>query len=227
MELRKPVQKPPRGRPARLSVRDIVHAANEIGLSNLTLKDVAARLGVTTAALYRYVQNREQLVSLAAFELALERQMPIDRQAHWSDIARGYAFGMFDLLAAEPQLICEMMNGTLGPDSEVDFIEDFIQQLKPHGLSATDSIRLHHAVAMLAVGAAVGAVSLKSSYSEKRSRAATMRMLLARRGPDELPGVRSALSAYADIAPEQWHRALDTMLAGIAAGRGEKLPERV
>ena len=88
------------------------------------------------------MKNREELVSLAALDVALKRQMPAPaalKQAHWSDLARGYAFGMHELLAGEPQLIVEMMNGTLGPDSEIDFMEQFIVALKPHGFSAAQA----------------------------------------------------------------------------------------
>ncbi|WP_028244667.1 TetR/AcrR family transcriptional regulator C-terminal domain-containing protein [Pseudoclavibacter soli] len=46
------------GRPRRIDTDDIVRAGCEIGLQNLSLNAVAARLGVTAAALYRHIDGR-------------------------------------------------------------------------------------------------------------------------------------------------------------------------
>src|SRR5689334_13198571 len=109
LALRKPT--PTRGRPPRLRARDIVDVAIAIGLSRVTLSEVARRLGVTVPALYRHVRNRDEIVKLAAIELAVRRASPAGRVSHWSDVVRGCADGMVQLFVAEPQLICEVMNG--------------------------------------------------------------------------------------------------------------------
>lgn len=57
---------------------------NEKGISGTTLKDVARRLGLTDAALYHYVRNKEDLVyrcylkALDIGEFALDRAMTAD-----------------------------------------------------------------------------------------------------------------------------------------------------
>lgn len=45
-------------------LRAAAHCFNEKGYSGTSLKDVAARLGLTDAALYYYVRNKEELVYL-------------------------------------------------------------------------------------------------------------------------------------------------------------------
>ena len=69
---------PPRvGRPPRVQAPDIIAAAIEIGLDKVTLKQVADRLGVGIATLYRHVRNRDELVRLAAFRVALTSRLRV------------------------------------------------------------------------------------------------------------------------------------------------------
>jgi AcrR family transcriptional regulator len=56
----------PVGRPPRLSRDQIVAAALEVGIDNLTMAAVADRLDTSHQALYRWVGNREALVELVA-----------------------------------------------------------------------------------------------------------------------------------------------------------------
>ena len=56
----------PVGRPPRLSRDQIVAAALDVGIENLTMAAVADRLDTTHQALYRWVRNRDELVALVA-----------------------------------------------------------------------------------------------------------------------------------------------------------------
>lgn len=223
-KLRQPAHASRAGRPARIDSARIVKAAIEIGLSRVTIKEVALRLGVTAPALYRHVKNRDEIVKLAAIELAVKRPQASGSARHWAEVVRGCAHGMVELFLAEPQLICEVMNGTLGPDGEMDFVEQFLAAMQPHGFAPQDAVRIHHAVAILAIGAAVSATAMKSGYAGRLSHEQSIRRALSRRTRSELPLVRSALPAYLNVDPQQWHKLLDAWIADIAAQRGEKPP---
>ncbi len=227
LELRKPTQASRAGRPPRVDAKSIVDAAIAIGLSRVTIKEVAERLGVTAPALYRHVRNRDEIVKLAAIELALNRTQASGNGVnhHWSDLVKGCAHGMVELFVAEPQLICEVMNGTLGPDGEMDFVEQFLAAMAAHGFGPAESIRIHHAVAMLAIGAAVSATAMKSGYAGGLSHEESIRKALARRPRNALPLIRSALPTYLHIDPQQWRESLDALVASIAARRGEAVPD--
>lgn len=226
LELRQRTQASRAGRPARVDAKSIVDAAIAIGLSRVTIKEVAERLGVTAPALYRHVRNRDEIVKLAAIELALNRTQASGNSigSHWSDVVRGCALGMVELFVAEPQLICEVMNGTLGPDGEMDFVEQFLGAMAAHDFASAESIRIHHAVAMLAIGAAVSAIAMKSGYAGGLSHEESIRKALARRARGELPLIRSALPSYLHIDPQQWRESLDALVASVAARRGEPMP---
>ncbi len=84
-----------RGRPPRISRDDIVDAACELGIENLTMAAVAERLGVTHQSLYGWVQDRDELIDLVSDRLirGLEVNPPAD-PADWRDSLRSYANGL-------------------------------------------------------------------------------------------------------------------------------------
>ncbi|GAA0917659.1 TetR/AcrR family transcriptional regulator [Nonomuraea longicatena] len=63
------------GRPPRIDLDDIVRAGRELGLSRLSVKAVAARLGVTSTAIYRYVEGRWDLDRLVGESILAELEL--------------------------------------------------------------------------------------------------------------------------------------------------------
>src|SRR5438445_6863012 len=124
------------GRPPRVNAQAIITAAIEIGLEEVTLKQVADRLDVGVATLYRHVHSRDEMVRLAAFQLTLARGMPEGAAGHWSEVATRYAETLFESFIAEPQLIGELLKGRIGPHAEVDVLEQFLGAMSQHGFSA-------------------------------------------------------------------------------------------
>jgi AcrR family transcriptional regulator len=92
-----------RGRPPRISRDDIVDAACELGIENLTMAAVAERLGVTHQSLYGWVQDRDELIDLVSDRLIrrLEIKPPAD-PADWRDSLRSYANGLRRLAEEMP-----------------------------------------------------------------------------------------------------------------------------
>ena len=212
------------GRPPRVNVQAIVQAVIEIGLDGVTLKQVADRLGVAVPTLYRHVRSRDELVRMAAFQITLSRALPDNPGAHWSELAQRYAESLFESFLAEPQLIGELLKGRLGPHAEVDVLEQFLAALAPHGFSPAEGAQLFHAIGMVTIGAAAGAIGLAASQAEGQAWTAAMRRTLAERDPEELPRVRHVLPALLEVEMIPWQPALQRLLAGIASARGETLP---
>jgi AcrR family transcriptional regulator len=216
---------PPRvGRPPRVSAQAIIKAAAEIGLENVTLKQVADRLGVGVATLYRHVSSRDEMVRLAAFQITLKRALPDSGSAHWSELATRYAESLFESFLAEPQLIGELLKGRLGPHAEVDILEQFLAAMEPHGFDSVQAAQLFHALGMITIGAAASAIGFKASEADRQPWIAEMRRTLAERDADELPRVRRVLPALLEYESIPWLPNLQKLLAGIAAARGEDLP---
>jgi AcrR family transcriptional regulator len=214
------------GRPPRVTVQAIVAAALEIGLEKVTLKQIADQLGVAQATLYRHVNNRDELLRLAAFQLTLQRQLPDAANRHWSDLAVRYAESLYEAFLNEPQLISQLLKGELGPHAEVDVLEPFLGVICQHGFSELEGVQLFHAIGMITIGAAAGAIGLKASKVAGKPWSEAMRRTLAERDESELPQIRRVLPATLDIDPIPWLPSLYALLSGIAAARGEQLSAR-
>ncbi|MFE0024709.1 TetR/AcrR family transcriptional regulator [Amycolatopsis sp. NPDC059021] len=92
------------GRPAQISRERIVDAAIAAGnLDTLTMRALAARLGVTHGALYRWVKNRDQLFDLIS-EVVIERILPPEgpHGRSWRPWLTRVAWAMHDQFLAVP-----------------------------------------------------------------------------------------------------------------------------
>jgi AcrR family transcriptional regulator len=91
------------GRPARLSRELIVAAALQGDLASLTMRDLAARLGVSHSALYRWVADRDELFDLIS-DVMVERILPTSEPspADWRDWLARLAWAMHDEFLAVP-----------------------------------------------------------------------------------------------------------------------------
>lgn len=98
-----PPRRPGRGRPAQLSREQIVAAALESNVDTLTVRDLAARLGVSHGALYRWVPGQAELLDLVS-EVIVDRILPPDEPAPgtWSSWLRRLAWSMHDEFLAVP-----------------------------------------------------------------------------------------------------------------------------
>jgi AcrR family transcriptional regulator len=78
--------------------------ADQAGIAGLTMQAVAARLGFTTMALYRYFPNKQALteaIADAALGLPPTKEKP--KEAWWKEV-RHWAFGKRERLRARPWL---------------------------------------------------------------------------------------------------------------------------
>ncbi|NKF22017.1 TetR family transcriptional regulator [Solimonas marina] len=204
----------------------IVDAAIELGLETVTLAQIARHLGVAQATLYRHVHNRDELMRLAAFQLLLQRRPATGNGEHWAAIAERYAESLFETLVAAPQVVTELHKGRLGPHLEIDILEEFLEAMQGQGFSLEDAAALFHSIGLLAVGAASGAIGLSASTRSGQSWAQAMRATLGERDRRELPLTREIVRRVPeDSLRVDWRRSLRALLAGVAAQRGEALPE--
>jgi AcrR family transcriptional regulator len=144
-----PSSDPPRrapGRPARISRELIVAAAAASeNLERLTMRDLAARLEVSHGALYRWVQNRDELLDLIG-EVLVDRVLD-----DAPSVARGWrrrlahiAWRMHDEFLAVPGYATHLS--------------------RPHRHNAAATERLHAAIVETLVGAKVDPALAEQAY---------------------------------------------------------------
>lgn len=92
-----------RGRPPTLSREAIVAAAIEGGVSDLTMKGLAARLGVGPSALYRWVGDLEEVLDLVVVDV-IDRLIPplAPRGGAWREWLADLGWAMHDAFTAIP-----------------------------------------------------------------------------------------------------------------------------
>jgi len=211
----------PVGRPRRLTTEQVLEAALAEGLDGLTMSRVAERLGVGVAVLYSYVGGREELIRLAAARAQARHQLPNDVGQPWAIYALEYAEALFDLMAGDAQLLTSFMSGGLGPAVQVHSAERWLQAMTARGFAADEAIRLQRMMALVVMGGAAAFIHEAAlaaagvSHEDGAREAAT--------GRAELPLLSTVVSAFAES--HDWKQAFVAMLRGVAASRGESLPE--
>jgi len=96
--------RPRPGRPAQISHERIVEAAlSAANFDTLTMRELAAALGVTHSALYRWVKDRDQLFDLVS-AVMIERVLPPDgpQGSDWRPWLARVAWAMHDQFLAVP-----------------------------------------------------------------------------------------------------------------------------
>lgn len=75
--------------------------AGEVGMTGVSMRNVARALGVEAMSLYHHIENKERLLDAMADRLSARIATP-DGNAEWRDGLRSYARSQFDVLSANP-----------------------------------------------------------------------------------------------------------------------------
>jgi AcrR family transcriptional regulator len=209
------------GRPARISREAIAEAANEIGLSDLTLRAVADRLGVSIASLYHHVEGKDDLLRLAAEHSAARTPIPQDRGQHWSAWLTEWAFYNRDAFVAEPALLGQYLDGAISAEVMADNLDAILAPLLAQGFEAGEGWVAYQLVTSCALGSAVHAIRELRAVGAGRGEHRALLQVLDDRGPDDLVHLRSLLGDISVRPLDSFEARITTVLAGIAARRGD------
>jgi len=124
------------GRPRRLTLDQLLDTALDMGLADLSMKDLASRLEVGIATLYRYVDNREALIRLAAGRRA-RRAAPVDIGQPWQDITCQYAETLFSSVGRDAALVIEFIEARWGIAVELNSSTPSSERSRHAGSPAT------------------------------------------------------------------------------------------
>lgn len=127
------------GRPAQVDVASIVDAALEIGLDSVTLPEVARRLRVGVATVYRHVAGLDELRRGVLARLISEAAWP-DSSLRWDDYLRGLAAGVAQVLSRDPATgrFCEPV--AFGHPDLQSVFESSVAELQSQGFSREDAV---------------------------------------------------------------------------------------
>ena len=200
----------------------VIEAALAVGLDGMTMNQVAERLGVAKAVLYNYVESREELVRLAAAGAAQQHPFPEDRSQPWDEYAMEHARALFRLLTRDPQLLALFMNGGLGPGSQIDRAEMWLQAMTAREFTGEEAMRLLRDMGLHVVGAAAGFLHAGARREAGRPHAQEAAEAVRSRPADELPLLRRHLEAFGREADEtSWEASLRLLFLGVETSRGK------
>jgi AcrR family transcriptional regulator len=93
------------GQKPSLEIRQVVQAAISVadadGLEAVSMSRVARELGVTTMAVYRYVESKDELLELM-LEVGAGDPPPLDPSLPWRQALRGWALNLAELYRTRP-----------------------------------------------------------------------------------------------------------------------------
>ena len=142
------------GRPPLIAVSDIVAAGRDLGMRDLSINAVAARLGVSATALYRHISGRWELERLVGESLLAELEFVDDPAGSVEDHLLAFGVSLHRYTLNNPGLATYMQ--VLFPRGEAGakLLADEVAALGRRGYTAEGAALLSSSVAVLAIGLA-------------------------------------------------------------------------
>lgn len=225
VDRRQPTRGPKRG----FSPDDVVQAAMQIadeeGLGAVTMHAVAARIGLTTMALYRYFPNKETLLdAIVDAGLGLPPR-PSEPRGEWRTEVAAWMRAKRAMLCARPWLAeLPFVAAPHGPNW-LSWLEAVADSLSRTGLSAADIGQVLSVIDGYTRGASDTAISLARArargVSDEAWAAAVGADLGRAIGDPRFPRFAALLTAPSDGRPrtleESFEFGIERVLDGIAA----------
>ena len=188
------------------------------GVHALTMRSLAARLGVVPGAVYHHIRNKQQLQDLVLDNVLAEVNLHHDPSLDWTSHLKQLAHRLRQVLEAHPGVAAILKTrDPLGPHS-LALAEAFLAPLQAAGVDD------HHAgvAFFLQVDYTIGfAVSDSStSVNEQRLRDPTTRTQLHQffrsLPPDQFPTlIALGEHVWVDNRDQRFHAGLDVLVSGL------------
>jgi AcrR family transcriptional regulator len=190
------------------------------GAAALSMRALAARLGVVPGALYRHVRGKEQLCDLAVDGVLAEIDTRADRALAWPDRVKVLARRLRAVLENHPGIAALLKTrDPLGPHS-LAVAEAFLAALQEAGLPARETAQAFSLVYDYTLGFAL---SDRTTVNEQRVQDPETRRQLRsffRSLPsDRFPALaKLGEHVWAGNRDQRFTAGLDTIMAGLRAG---------
>lgn len=226
---------PKRGPRHQLTVERVVGAAMAAveaeGVEALSMRKVAARLGVGAATLYTYVPDKAALLALMVDEMLGQAPLPHTRTGTWREKVAAWAREDLESFRENPWLVAVAETAYIGPNGFA-WTDSAIRVFDGTGLSAEEALAVVEAVDGLVRGhvAKVVAADRAERWTDPEGRSfATVQesyLLTHRVEGGRFPSVERLASPLGPV--ETFERALAWLLDGVesriaerGAGRGD------
>lgn len=202
--------------PQQLSEQDIVDAALRLirknGADKLSMRTLAAQLGVTPMAIYYHVPSKQALLDLVIDSVLSNVPMPTPSPERWQAQMKALSVTAWHLINAYPDL-SRIMISRPGNKSTRALARYSISILVAAGFEERDAALAIAAYHTYMLGAYVGWNMQLRTVERGRTRAADKRL-----SSDGGQGAEGVTRQLRELRVEDWlDYGLEVMLAGIAA----------
>jgi AcrR family transcriptional regulator len=166
---------------------------DEVGVENLTMRSVAARLGVSAMALYHHVEDKDELLRMVGDDLLGQIELPDLNSGDWREMFTAIVSAAMDVLTSVPGLSSVLLTSKLLPNAQ-EMLLYCIRLFEMAGLDRDAAREAYAAVHQLVLGRLL----VEESANFRLSRAAQpddeIRDYLAKlRSPSSFDSALSAL----------------------------------
>lgn len=211
------------GRPRVLSREQILEAALEIGLENLTLKKLATKLNAGTTTLYQYFDNREALLEAAALHAFNELPLPEDKGQNWVEFSYEYIMSLKDLMAFTPSNISHYFNFEYGFELHFSIVERFLDRMKKRGFSAHEAALLFNRLSLAAISGAIEDVRHQKIEDKNHSMLAAYRAIMDTLNAADFPNLVEGMTSLTKSAESKTNDLLYLIYKDTLERRGDNL----
>jgi AcrR family transcriptional regulator len=200
----------------------------EDGVPALTMRSLAARLGVVPGAVYHHVRNKEQLQDLLLDGVLAEVEFDLDSSLHWAEQLKLLAHRLRRVLEAHPGVAGILKTrDPLGPHS-LALAEAFLEPLLATGFGDREAGLAFFLLVDYTIGFAVSGTP--TSVNEQRVRDPAVRTQLHQffrsLPPDRFPAlVAVGEHVWIDNRDERFTAGLDVLMAGLEHARNSPTAE--
>jgi TetR/AcrR family tetracycline transcriptional repressor len=195
------------------------------GIQALTMRSLAARLGVVPGAVYHHVRNKQQLQDLVLDNVLAEVDVHLDHTLGWTDQLTVLAHRLRQVLEQHPGVARILKSrDPLGPHS-LALAEAFLEPLQDAGFGERDAGLAFFLLVDYTVGFAVSDTS--TSVNEQRVRdpatRAQLHQFFRSLPPDQFPAlVALGEHVWIDNRDERFTAGLHVLVDGLEHARNSR-----
>jgi TetR/AcrR family transcriptional regulator, tetracycline repressor protein len=217
-----------RTRLTRAAVADRALAlADQSGLDALTIRKLAAELGVTPMALYWHFRGKDELLDGLAERLWSELDLTVDRDAPWTEQIRGLFESLLKMLRAHPAAPELLLHSEKTTEAGLNATELTLDILRTAGFSPQDASFAARSALWIGITLVMSEPGIKSLDEAERTEIQRQKQVaLATQSPARFPRlVECAVPMTACDNPEEHYRfGVDLFIGGLAAIAAARAP---
>ncbi|MEU7858290.1 TetR/AcrR family transcriptional regulator C-terminal domain-containing protein [Nonomuraea sp. NPDC049141] len=208
-------------------VKTALQIADDIGLEELTIRRIAAELGVGAMTLYSYVRNKDEIFDAMADHVLGGIRIPEADPTDAAAVLRAAATGFLDMMRRHPSIVQLMTSRvTISSHSMEGGMEGILVRFLEAGLTPETAVRCYSFLITYALGFAGYQHPRPWGHADRTDRAELRRQrahFYASLPADKFPSVVAIADHLVDLpADDQFDYAVESFITSVLAAEAQK-----